>query len=639
MARFDRIDGTAPVVDFLEKDTPSPKRSAFNFTCQKYFDGLIGMIMPIDVLQTLPNEDYELRYDILARLRNPLVKKMLSGMRIYVHAYAAYDRQLWRGAKNFHSYGREGMQTGQDSSKPTLKFEDTISDGTYHSDVLFSPADYMGLPVGHYNGTSPLNYNEVNETFANNGNAIPNRVSLDNGLVDALPFVLYQDIYREYYMNKNLKQNNTSVLIQDEDDYILPYSCTDVNVLDFDSPNYDFSSVSVADFADYVKYSEHTDSNDSTTYCPLYLNAPRYRQFKGDYFNSSSPFADLLRGDTPTIDLTSLTQSIDWSDVVSPNSSGANLYLIGAQNGYLGVSVGSHNAKLTMPNGDISTSSTIETSNSDLLTTLNKARINSTLSASVTLNNLRSLVAYTLFLERNALTNGDYNELIKAQFGTSPKAQDLKPYYIGGFYQDVQISEVTQTSESSENSPLGTVAGKAISANSGYIGKYHSLDYGYIMVCMTIVPDVIYTNGIERFWTEVLQSEQYFPLWNTLAPMAIKNRELFNSGDSDVDEDVFAYTERFGDKKSRRNRAHNLIGASNPEEDNPFALDDGAVIMARRFANTPNLNDKFVTMYPENIDMNVFSVVNEPPFELVVNCSVDKVSPMPYVTVPGGLKS
>lgn len=66
---------------------------------------------------------------------------------------------------------------------------------------------------------------------------------------------------------------------------------------------------------------------------------------------------------------------------------------------------------------------------------------------------------------------------------------------------------------------------------------------------------------------------------------------------------------------------------------------DASRIMARRFNTTPNFSNRFVSMIPENIDYNVFSVVDEPPFDFSIGISCRRVSPMPYTAIEGSLSS
>ena len=211
----------------------------------------------------------------------------------------------------------------------------------------------------------------------------------------------------------------------------------------------------------------------------------------------------------------------------------------------------------------------------------------------LTLNALRKAIVLEKFMQRNATTNGTYKELVGAQFGYKPKVHDRRARYVGGCYQSLNFSEVVQTSSTNGTDMLGKTASRGMSANSGYIGKFHSDDYGTLMSIMCIVPDVYYDNqGLEKRFTRTEQEDQYFPIYNNLEPQAILNKELYVSGDKTYDEDVFGYANRFEDMKSRRNIICGL-GACGEK-----AVYDSQNFMRRTFNNNskPALTQKFLTL-------------------------------------------
>ena len=104
-------NGKAPITESVKKDIADVPRSAFNMSRVKYMNGLFGALMPFDVLETLPNEDYNIGYDVLAELRNPTTRKLLNGMKIFIHSYWCPKKDLWRGFKNYIDKGRSGTVT------------------------------------------------------------------------------------------------------------------------------------------------------------------------------------------------------------------------------------------------------------------------------------------------------------------------------------------------------------------------------------------------------------------------------------------------------------------------------------------------------------------------------------------------
>ena len=252
--------------------------------------------------------------------------------------------------------------------------------------------------------------------------------------------------------------------------------------------------------------------------------------------------------------------------------------------------------------------------------------------AQLTLSKLRSLEVFTIFAERMARTNGDYNEMIKAQFGYNPKSNNREAIYIGGSFQDIVLNSIYQTSESTETSALGQQVAQGISSSYNKLGNFHANDYGFIMVVMSIVPDTIYTTGLSKLDTALTFEDQYFPIMNNLNAEPILNKELFVSGNKEKDNDLWGYAERFSEYKSRRNHVSGFSELPNTIDEY-----DSALIMARRFSETPQYNADFVTGYPENYSLDGFTSKDEPPFDVAIRQDVNVMYPMPYVTIPQGL--
>lgn len=606
--RFTQLDNSNPIVDPLKSTKIDVPRSSFNYSRMVYMNGLFGALMPFDVIRTVPNEDYNISYDILAKLRNPLVRPLLTGCRIYVHTYYSRCSDLWEGANNFFTKGRSGqIQLELPHLKHVISY-----DGQQDTFTPLAPSSYMGLPVCYYDSSKSAldSYKPVTINVKNSIYKVPDKIN-------ALPFVMYARIARDKYFPKNLLFKNANIYPENEEHFILPYSATEVCTMDYNNPQN----------SNFVAQMNLSIPQNNTEW-KMCLNTMYFRQFKGDEFNTGSPFKDLIRGDAPTINISDIVASVDASNVVGDDFSTPDGVITSATST---IYVAPHINGSTVDSA-LNTFQNDVAGRNELKSVLEKLKVNATVNGSLNLNDFRALEAYTIFMERNARTDGDYNSLIKAQFGYDPKVKNKEAIYIGGTYQDMVFSDVTQVSQSSDDSPLGSRAGQGISASSGYIGKFHSPDYGYIMSIMSIIPDTVYTQGTERMWTELEQNAQYFPILNNLSPEPILNKQLYADGNND--DDIFAWSERFQSYKVRSNKALNFL--SLPIEKATY---DTSQIMARRFNSLPTLSADFVTCSPDNVDMSPFSVVDEPPFDISVACRVDKVSPMPYVSVPGGLNA
>lgn len=673
--RFTNQNNTAPVQKAQENQEIKVPSSAFDFSGVHSTTGLIGAIIPIDLIETVPRETHKLSVDLLALSSNPIVRRYLGSMRIYVHSFYMSTSDGWEGADNFYTKGRSGKI---ELKKPRIRLDYKNSQAGYKDFTVCTPmslANYLGLPAKAYDSN-------VSEIFQFGALELKNDNIQDMSKfaseIDALPFVMYQKIYRDNYAPKNLLQTNKHWLPDNEDHFILPYNADVVDVLDYDNPLLDFDSATCPLIVDDVilKNGDNFASKLSgNLYCPsddddspVWLSAIRFHQFKGDTFTTALPFPDLIRGDTPTIDFSNIFGSIDTSsmaDLFELTDIGLKYTKFTKTGGYGEASMNPDNpyvkahASGNLEYGPLFNLELSPNAGAHVVRTQDSSYISGNFSglnaqvgtenvkhwledmkfnilrAGISLNDLRALEAYTIFAERNARTDGDYNSLIKAQFDYDPKKPDRTCKYIGGCFQDIVFNEVLSTNKT-DTEIQGDRVSNAISANSGYIGECFSPDFGYIMTVAFIVPDVYYTDGVPRMFTKNNQSDQYFPILNNLSPQAILNKEISNTGNSADDDDIYGYAERYEEFKSRRNRASGLLGVS-PNRNAEF----GANIMARRnlVGVKPALNNHFLTMTPDNIDMSIFSNSITPPFILSSYVKDDKVSPFPYITVPGGLSA
>ena len=107
-SRYDRMNNQAPAQTQLEASKPNVGRSAFDFSCIHSGNTMYGLVAPVDCFDFVPNEDIDIDISALVELRNPLLRNILNGSRVYFHCYVNYFVDLWEGAKNFLDAGRSG---------------------------------------------------------------------------------------------------------------------------------------------------------------------------------------------------------------------------------------------------------------------------------------------------------------------------------------------------------------------------------------------------------------------------------------------------------------------------------------------------------------------------------------------------
>ena len=641
--------------DLLNQFIKMPK-GVFNLNRRKIQDITPYAITPIESWEMLPNSDVYLQYDIQMLSKNPTLKRMLSGMNAELRVYKVNYNDCWEGWNNFITKGRSGkvaksipyvdLTLGSDNVTTSLPYNPMES--MRHAPAVFLAKGGEG-EINKFTFDENVGVKPVSDLQTSGKTGITTLEILKKSTamhVNALPYVAYNKIVKEY-QNSNLLQNNPHWYPEDENhDMILPYqSSGPVTTSDYNNPTKPFVRGTSEEKINAV----NSGTNDVPKYESYpWLNVLQYSQRKGDYFNTGSPFPDLIRGDIPTIE--TIAGTINWDDVVLPqtykpgSSSQESVYMkiLGianrSGNAYitqtgttnandLGLSSDSH-LNYVSSDGTTKLVKASQNGNDTLLNALNKATVSG---MQFNMKQWRYLATMTVLRERLALTDGSYNELIKAMFGHNPRWHNHNAVYCGGTRQPIVFSEVVNTAESN-SAPLGDVAGRAFSSSNHDVIHVHSDDYGCFITVLVITPDEYYSQGADKMWTRLENAEQYMPILNNLSPDATKNKELYISGDNTVDEDVFNHQERFAYYKSRRNEVSGLLGLAVSK-----IGDLGTWVMQRLFNSTPQFNAEFNRGELTDNEKAVFASTNQAQFNVVIGSNMRFIAPIPEDSRPSDM--
>ncbi len=628
--RYDtNTQNTSKFMQDLINEYNKMPRGSFDLTRRKIFDIGLYDIVPLECWEMLPNSEAYLQYDIQMLTKNPTIKRLLSSMKVELRVYKCNYNDLWNGWNNFITKGRSGKVS---KSIPSIDW--SLGRNGFSTSLPYNPAFYLNLAPAVYASKTNIFAKEGNQSLQQISNLqttglTGNIQNLNESLkISALPFVMYNKIAKKY-QSPNLLQDNPYWYPENEDhDQYLPYDCPDlVTTSDYYNPSPAANEKST--FTPNVQ----KDTEGNYTSRP-WLNVLWKSQRKGDYFNTGSPFPDLIRGDVPTLSLlgaqlTPITGSIDFSNIIeSTQSDNPNPYV-------LNLSYNQDKLNISQLFGSITAKPPLPNVITNFTNVINQAKINisqPTLEGlQFSMRQWRQLATMTVMRERMALTDGSYNELIKAMFGHNPRWHDHDVVYCGGDSQPIVFSEVINTA-SSENNPLGEMAGRGFTSQNGKTIHVTSDDFGMFMTVLVISGDDVYSQGLDRMFSRLQNSEQYFPILNNLSPDATLNKELFVSGDNAKDNDVFNYQERFAYYKSRRNQVSGLMAL-------PISKvgDIGAYLQNRLFSDTPKFNQEF--SYGELTDNEklLFTSTNQAEFVAVVGSQMKYIAPIPEDSRPSDM--
>lgn len=574
---------------------PNIPRSVFNLS--HLVSGTMdnaGQIIPLTWFEVLPQDTVEISVRHLIRVM-PQVVPLLSRQRIFIHAFAMSYTDLQADFKVLATNGYNGRRTGKKIAPLTeTNLDPDIYDSGDGVVTANSLADYLGLPQG--------------ATYA----------SLIERGISCLPFLMYESIYKNYYMNKNYYMENQNWLPDDDELFRVNESGELMSNTD--------------------------DEHDKVTFGKLH-----YRDYPMDYFTSALPFAQ--RGDRPTLNLAVeggdlfqfTTDNLPWVQSLLTTNTGnpQNFYTDHAtavynsktiqsdmnsniSNGGLNqvLFVGKHYSASDPIQAEGSLSKAAAMSANELFNTA----IQGVVKTSVGVDNLREMMRQQVELEKMARTDGSFDGFIKTFFGIDPKVPDCRPILFGSSYSQLSFTEVLQTSQSSASSALGEIAGHGISVeNNGYLGKYHSNNYGMIMIVATIMPDVYYHQGLEKKWTRRSQAELYLPERAKMGLQPIKNEEIYFTGDTSSDNDLFGYQNPFDDLRYMQNRICGKVADMEALSFAPFT-------QARTFESQPTLSQSFAVADDVRKDYLFAPIENAYLFQFAFD--VRAVRPLPYKAIP-----
>lgn len=169
------------------------------------------------------------------------------------------------------------------------------------------------------------------------------------------------------------------------------------------------------------------------------------------------------------------------------------------------------------------------------------------------INDLRFAFQLQKMLEKDARGGTRYVEYLQAHFGvTTPDARFQRPEFLGGKRNPLSMQQVTQTSASTDTSPLGQVSAYSLSnGSSGYSKGF--VEHGFVIGVCCARQYHTYQQGIDKMWLRFKKTDFYDRLFSTLGEQPVYNYELDASGQQIEDANVFGYNEYGADLRYRRN--------------------------------------------------------------------------------------
>lgn len=539
-------------------------RSVFDLSHVKRFTCDMGQLIPVYFDECVPGDTRKIGMQCVTRFQ-PLVAPILDSVDLTVHYFFVPTRLLMDKEEDWNIF-LTGGKDGKDTSVTLPKWNFSFYDGYPTSGKTpFSNGKNFGkYSLWDYFGL-PCESSYVYDFYSK---------ILDNNFVCAFPQRAYNLVFNEFYLDENL--------------------CDKV------------------------------DMGNSTLL---------YRSWKKDYFTSALPWQQ--RGTAPALPLigTVPVDNLVGSSFYLGNSTyPLQFNLNNGQSSHVNV----NNIPNDVNNDFLLFGQSRHQSGSVRLDSVSGVFASAGGSApSVNLGSAGSFDVATIrqafqiqrWLELNARGGVRYTEFLRSHFGIAPKDEVLgRPQYLGGTKSSIVVSEVLQTSASSDASPQGNLAGHGLGASSDYICTFTSKEFGYIIGIASWMPKPSYQQGINRIFSRKTKYDFYFPEFAHLSEQAVLNGEIYATGTA-KDKEIFGYQGAYNEMRY----AQSFNCADMRDTFKYWHL-------GRIFTNAPSLNAGFLTTnsaYDGGIRKDIFASQDEPGLLVQFANIVKAIRPLPVYGTPG----
>lgn len=530
-----------------------------------------GKLIPVFVDEVLPGDTCRLNVRYFSRLATP-VKPIMDNIYLDWFFFFVPNRLVWNHWQNF-CFEQEDPDDSTDYVCPTTSLVGKPDDTLHGIGTLW---DYFGLPTG-----------------------LPNTISG----INALPFRGVYLIWNEWFRDENLQK---SVKIQKGD------------------TNEVFDGSRASEQPEWLQ-----KIPESYLPCP-----PRGKRH--DYFTSALPWTQ--KGPGVSIGLAGTATLVDPSPVsgyfVQQSNNSLGAAQLSEDGGVHSVYTGSGTLKyqggysVSIAGHSVNGSGTATVTAQPGSSWLSKSAYADLDSSSIfTINSLRTAFQMQKFYERLARGGSRYTEVLRSFFGVvSPDARLQRPEFLGSFTKMMNINPIAQTSSTNDTTPQGNLSAYGVTG-----AKFHGftksfVEHGYVFGFCCARADLTYQQGINRMWTRSTVYDWYWPTFAHLGEQAILLKEIYATGNTEQDNSVFGYQERYAEYRYKPSVICGKFRSNIKGNLDVWHL-------SQYFETAPKLNPEFIE---EDVPIGrIIAVPSEPQFLIDIGFKYTTVRPMPMFGTPG----
>lgn len=595
---------------FNTVNLPRPKRSKFNLTHERTFSCEMGRLIPNFCEEVIPSDKWSVSTAFKLELA-PLIAPLMHNIDVYQYYFYVPNYIL---SSAWNSWISQGEPADSPNIPAPPRFTLASLDNTIPTAELLSQLAGPGSLLDYLGFSNE--YARLNETF-------PSGTTL-SGLksYSLLPLQAYHAIWLNFFRNQNFTPlpNSWGTFPRYNELYD---TVSNYNLADWKSWNYYYRHGVTAPLQAYVYFGKDEDTSQGVDNLVM-RSWPRKANFMHDYFTASLPFTQ--RGPVVSIPIAenaTITgsgrvmagQPIQIESAVLGGSastdfvkfrhkrltSGGNALL--SNDDYLGTNPGSDMTVVgdtDNPVSGISSNGLSGSLRTNLSVDPNTLEVDLSDATGLSIIDLRRLSKLQQWLEKNAIGGNTPGENLFNHFGVKPSDQSLdKPVFLGGGRVPVAISNILQTSQSTEQSAQATPSGYARSQGfAGFKNRFFR-EHGWIIGICYVMPRSKYMQGTRRYWDRSSRFDYFWMEFERIGEQPVYNYEIFDDGTTGVNNEEFGYNPRYSDYKYIPSSVHG-----------DFKTSLAFWHAARLFSSRPKLNASFLHLGTD-IEDRIFAVSSE----------------------------
>lgn len=559
---------------FQEVKQTAPERNGFDLSHENKQTCRAGKLYPFEILEALPNDDFQIQVEQFIRL-NPMLSPTMHRLKSYWHWFFCPNRLAWKHWEEFISRGNGKKIDPLDYTPPEPPYMTLEQMLTHSPSKKYLNNRYASDSDPFYTGDYAEGVNWFRTSYP--------ELAVVDGYDLTVAGSLYRNLSVVFYRTPRIA-NALSI-----PDIAFPYKVIIRNTSNEKMWLVDVADLSVADYKTIISEdvsSYFTNTKISlmpfTAQFKIYVDYYRDENLEDDYTEMLDYFTNLT-GKIDTSDelaasyldrllelnfrcwekdyFTTATQLPQKSpDVIIPGTGGtshltATTTTTIQPDGAFRLDVDSasssrnatfqHSLYFDDSNGDVTRYEKVQdpstVPSSGLFDPLRydaglKAKSDTVLNSNsdpdfqpTTVAQVRRAFALQRWFEKVVRTGTRYIESLKAFFNSDAgDARLQRPEYIGGMSSPIQISDVVQTSATDDQGDTvqGNLAGYGVASDNSQVLTYHAPEHGFIIGFFSILARTSYAQGIQRLFSRETWLDYAWPEFEHIGEQGIRQKEL-----------------------------------------------------------------------------------------------------------------